>query len=258
MTDSPALSAPLKENEQPILNALLSLRNELCMIKCDKSTYIRSDDVVALYQRVIEQVHALNEIRASEAKPHEQSRVDAVLEDCFQLISLFYMTIGRNAEAPASYAMSSTMTRLLEHLRQVGVYSAKDLESIGQRIGVMRENLQRCGDKYSPQLITLLSNRLDANQAVLTELKEKIPTLCDTMSPIYERLVSILRSQAAANTRCKFPEDEVREFKRQLEEMQDQVVDGKYMVDGKPAQNSEVVVELLQRVRGWSDIVLER
>ena len=27
--------------------------------------------------------------------------VDNVLEDCFQLISLFFLTIGRNGEAPA-------------------------------------------------------------------------------------------------------------------------------------------------------------
>ena len=27
--------------------------------------------------------------------------VDRILEDCFQLISLFFLTIGRNNEAPA-------------------------------------------------------------------------------------------------------------------------------------------------------------
>lgn len=29
--------------------------------------------------------------------------VDTVLDDCFQLISLFFLTIGRNNEAPAAY-----------------------------------------------------------------------------------------------------------------------------------------------------------
>jgi len=28
--------------------------------------------------------------------------VDTVLDDCFQLISLFFLTIGRNNEAPAA------------------------------------------------------------------------------------------------------------------------------------------------------------
>ena len=259
MTDSPALSAPLDKNEQPILDSLLLTRDELQLLKSDKRNYIRSDDVVALYHQVIDQVHALNLVRDRHGKPREQNRVDRVLEDCFQLISLFYMTIGRNNEAPASYAMSSTMKRLLEHLREVGFYSYKDLESICKRIEVMRENLHRGRDTYSPQLITLLSNRLDANQVILDELKAKIPNLCDRMSPVYEKLVSILRSMAAANTRCNFPRNEVLDFKRQLEEMQSSVVDGKYVTEsGAVPKNQEVVVSLLERVAKWSDIVLDK
>ena len=31
--------------------------------------------------------------------------VDNVLDDCFQLVSLFFLTIGRNNEAPAVYVL---------------------------------------------------------------------------------------------------------------------------------------------------------
>ena len=245
--------------EQPILDALLPLRDELCLLKSDKSTYIRSDDVVQLYHQVVDQVHALNKVRDAGGKHREQNRVDTVLEDCFQLISLFYMTIGRNNEAPASYAMSSTMKRLLEHLSEVHYYSAKDLESIEKRIEVMRQNLQRGKDDYSVDLITLLSNRLDACQVLLKELKEKIPNLCDKMSPIYERLVSILRSLAAANTRCNFPESEVLDFQRQIKEIEASVHDGKYVdAEGHVPRNQEIVVNLLNCVSCWTGIVLEK
>ena len=124
MTDSPTYQAPLDPKEQPILDRLLRLRNELSLLKQDKSTYIKSHDVIALYDQVIEQVHSLNIIREDHGKPLEQNRrslslfaasirrlrmpylylsttVDNVLEDCFQLISLFFLTIGRNNEAPA-------------------------------------------------------------------------------------------------------------------------------------------------------------
>ena len=124
MTDSPAVQAPLDPNEQPILDRVLHLRNELSLLKQDKSTYIKSHDVITLYDQVIEQVHSLNIIREEYGKPLEQNRgplwlsvvsvyqirmssllvvstVDNVLEDCFQLISLFFLTIGRNNEAPA-------------------------------------------------------------------------------------------------------------------------------------------------------------
>lgn len=35
--------------------------------------------------------------------------VDTVLDDCFQLISLFFLTIGKNQEAPAAYSAISTV-----------------------------------------------------------------------------------------------------------------------------------------------------
>lgn len=44
--------------------------------------------------------------------------VDYVLDDCFQLISLFFLTIGRNNEAPAVYVFS--------HSTVLGKYSAAD------------------------------------------------------------------------------------------------------------------------------------
>ena len=84
-----------------MLENLLNIRDELSLLKQDRSTYIRSEDVVKLYEALDEQVHLLNKIRKNDGKPLEQNRVDTVLEDCFQLVSLSFMTIGRNNEAPA-------------------------------------------------------------------------------------------------------------------------------------------------------------
>lgn len=119
MTDSPAVRLPLDPTEQPILDKLLEIRTRLELLKQDRSTYVRSEDVINLYYQIIEQVHDLNEIRVT--KRTEQNRgdsrpnqsvcvtwahrrvciVDTVLDDCFQLISLSFLTIGRNNEAPA-------------------------------------------------------------------------------------------------------------------------------------------------------------
>lgn len=74
MTDSPAVQIPLDPKEQPILDHILNIRDELSLLKRDKSTYIKSHDVLALYQQVIEQVHLLNVIRKDHSKPLEQNR----------------------------------------------------------------------------------------------------------------------------------------------------------------------------------------
>ena len=201
MADSPAVHAPLDPNEQPILDDLLRSRDELSLLKQDRSTYIKSKDVLEIYDRVIDSVHALNKIRESQGKLREQNRVDTVLDDCFQLISLFFMTIGRNNEAPAAYALSSTMKRLLDHLKEAGFYSPKDLEGLDKQIESLREILDRGKDTHSPHLLKLLENRLDNCQLILEDLKASIADLSPELHATYERLVSILRSMAAANTR---------------------------------------------------------
>ena len=74
MTDSPAVHAPLDPKEAPILERVLFLRDKLSLLKQDKSTYIKSHDVINLYDEVIEQVHLLNIIRQEHGKPLEQNR----------------------------------------------------------------------------------------------------------------------------------------------------------------------------------------
>ncbi len=74
MTDSPAVQAPLDPKEQPILDSLLQIRDQLSLLKQDKSTYIKSHDVISLYEQVIDQVHLLNVLRREHKKPLEQNR----------------------------------------------------------------------------------------------------------------------------------------------------------------------------------------
>jgi len=64
MSDSPFTTAPLDIRERPILDSLLVTRDKLLLMKEDKSTHVKSSDVLPLYEQVIEQVHALNEVRA--------------------------------------------------------------------------------------------------------------------------------------------------------------------------------------------------
>ena len=74
MTDSPAIHAFIDPKEQSILDSLLYLRDKLSLLKQDKSTYIKSHDVLDLYEEVVEQVQLLNNVRKEDDKPFEQNR----------------------------------------------------------------------------------------------------------------------------------------------------------------------------------------
>jgi hypothetical protein len=72
MTDPSVVQVPLDPSERPILDRLLAIRDKLYILKQDKSTYVKSHDVISLHDQVIEQVHKLNTIRNN--KGPEQNR----------------------------------------------------------------------------------------------------------------------------------------------------------------------------------------
>lgn len=79
MADSPAVFLPLDPQEQPILDHLLSIRDALLLLKQDKSTYIKSQEVISFYDKVIEQIQLLNNTRAGESRERSRGSIDSGL-----------------------------------------------------------------------------------------------------------------------------------------------------------------------------------
>jgi len=70
MTDTP--NVPLLDaREQPILDSLQRIRDELTLLKQDRTTYVKSSDVMPLYERVVDQVRLLTELRADKPEPQQ-------------------------------------------------------------------------------------------------------------------------------------------------------------------------------------------
>ncbi|KAE8148165.1 hypothetical protein BDV25DRAFT_158891 [Aspergillus avenaceus] len=257
--DSPAVPAPLDPREQPILDRLLRTRDALLLIKQDKTSYIKSREVLPLYEEVISEVEQLNAVRKEKDRRLPHNRLDYVLDDCFQLISLLFLTVGRNNEAPAVYSLASTVQRLLDHLQEAGFYSSKDLSSITKTLANMRATLERCRYAYSPALLTLLESRLEKCQLLLEKLQSGLAQLSPELVSTYETLVSILRSTSAVNTRSKFSASEVNSLRDQLQKIQDTLVDGKFVgPDGQPLPGHDHAKILLERCWLWTEKVLER
>ncbi|RDH31958.1 hypothetical protein BDQ94DRAFT_53638 [Aspergillus welwitschiae] len=258
--DSPAVPAPLDPKEQPILERLLRTRDALILLKQDKSSYIKSRDVLPLYEEVVAEVEKLNAARKEQDRRRAHNRLDYVLDDCFQLISLLFLTVGRNNEAPAVYSLATTVQRLLDHLEEAGFYSSKDLISITKTLANMNETLDRCRQAYSPALITLLESRLEKCQLLLEKLQSGLAKLGPDLAATHETLVSILRSTSAVNTRSKFSSSEVTTLRTQLKKIEEGMKDGQFVdAEGVPLPGAQQDVKLLmERCWLWTEIVLER
>jgi len=74
MSDSPFAAAPLDPREKPVLETILIIRDKLLLLKQDKSTYVKSQDVLPLYEQVIGQVGKLNGIREEGQKQLDLNR----------------------------------------------------------------------------------------------------------------------------------------------------------------------------------------
>lgn len=72
MADTPTALLPIDPREQPVLDQLLAIRTSLELLKQDRTTYVKSSDVIPLYDKVVEQVQILNDLRADH--PYEESR----------------------------------------------------------------------------------------------------------------------------------------------------------------------------------------
>lgn len=264
--------------EQQIYDRLVEIRDRIDRLRVDKSTYVKSKDILLLRSDLIEQIHQLREIRGN-AQLQSSNPVDALIHSCYQLISLAYMTIGKNFEAPAIYAEVIAAKRLLEHLKEASFLYRKDLDSLDRRLSSYRETIKRASDDeyYDPHLLMLLESYVDSCQTILDELRKYITQLSPELYPTYERLVSILRCLSAGNTKAEFPARDVKNLKAQLLEIEAEglakgIISNtrplweRYAVlpqepsilVGTPQTGESLITNLLIRCLVWVEIVEEK
>lgn len=70
--DTPKIPGPTDAGEQQVLEKLMAIRDQLQLRKSDRTTYVRTQDVMVLYNQTIEQVRILSEIR--DGKPVEENQ----------------------------------------------------------------------------------------------------------------------------------------------------------------------------------------
>ncbi|KAJ2997090.1 hypothetical protein NUW58_g764 [Xylaria curta] len=241
--DTPKIPAPKDEGEKQVLEKLIAIRDQLLLRKLDRTTYVRSQDVMGLYDETICQVKHLNDLRSG--KSVEENR-------------------GRNNEAPAAYALTSTIKRLLDHLTEADLFSAKDLESMSHTLEHLSKIIHNTSDTESepesaPWLEALIAGRIERCRVSLAKLQKKVENIAEPLRPTGERLVSILRQMAIINTRSKFSPKDMQKFELQLKEIDETRKEGKFVDEqGNVLQGSDEVTALLERCQLYTGVVLER
>ncbi|KNZ55097.1 hypothetical protein VP01_276g17 [Puccinia sorghi] len=261
---------PVPATELPILEALVNIRARLTKLKKDRSEYIRACDVMQIYAAVIKQVNKLNEVRDDSAsdgaaasreqedpEPHSSShethhsnnRVDTTLNDVFQLLSLFFLTIGKSRESPAAYCQLATMKQLLDHMDESGVYTETDLKPFQSRLDELKVIIIRDEDKeiaakkeaevdgvpdeelHPEGLTKLLLRKWEECNKMLKSLLASLSVLSVELVPIHQRLITIRRQLAAMAAR-KPTTAELTSVQEELRKIDSKRIDGKFLGPG--------------------------
>ncbi|EIW58671.1 uncharacterized protein TRAVEDRAFT_168314 [Trametes versicolor FP-101664 SS1] len=191
------MSAPVAQEELPILEAVINIRNRLTALKKNRGEFIKSADVNQLYQAIVKQVTRLNEVRDDHTTYN--NRLDTTLADVFNLLSLFYLTIGRTRECPATYSQIASMRQILIHMDESGIYNESDLNPFHRRLSELRNIVHHDMEsgKHPPAMTKLLDRQLNECDNLLHKLQDSLSVLSPELIPIHERLVNIRRQLVA-------------------------------------------------------------
>lgn len=91
---------PRHSLEIPILESLITIRHKLSALKKDRDAHPDANLIIPLYKEIETQVELLNETRTGDIwNTASRNRLNDVLDDIMALLSLFFMSIGRNRES---------------------------------------------------------------------------------------------------------------------------------------------------------------
>ena len=79
---------------------LITVRHKLSALKKDRDSSPRSEEILPLYYDTEKQVETLALLRSGDIwDPEARNRLNDVLDDVMSLLSLFFMSLGRNRES---------------------------------------------------------------------------------------------------------------------------------------------------------------
>ncbi|CAE6513816.1 unnamed protein product [Rhizoctonia solani] len=221
----------LQPEEITILEKVINIRNRLTALKQNRAEYIKSQDVLNIYQAVVKQVEKLNDLRDQETGPHVPNRLDTLLADVFSLLSLFFLTIGKARECPATYSQIASMRQLLDHMNESAVYTEADLKSFRNRLDELRDIVRN--DKESglhpPAMTKLLDRKLNECDAILSDLQDSLSVLSVELVPIHQRLVMLRRQLVALAAKPKPFKADLKPIMEDLRKIESKRENGKFL-----------------------------
>ncbi|KXN73772.1 hypothetical protein CONCODRAFT_74991 [Conidiobolus coronatus NRRL 28638] len=235
------------ESEELIYSELVQLRSELKRLKKQAPNY----DLNQL-KRVYEELNIQDQ---GNDYDEYSNPVDKIIDDAYQIISLFWMALGKLHESPATYIQLVSIQQCLDHLLEFGVYTLDDLLPFQNRLNELGEILKVTEDKVKSKnyparsicLRTLVLKKLAQCRSSLKKLMDQWEYRSDELVPIQDRLIQI-RRELAIYVNQKIDDKTVfTRFLSELKDLDKLRIDGKFIgPDGVPLKGQTQVIGLME------------
>ncbi|KAL9540165.1 hypothetical protein MBANPS3_009832 [Mucor bainieri] len=211
------MSVPTKEI--PILESLITIRHRLSALKKDREAHPDASLIIPLYKEIETQVELLNETRTGDIwNAASRNRLNDVLDDIMALLSLFFMSIGRNRESPAVYVQLVTVERYLDQLSHMGTYTDTILLENQERLDDIENILY--SDASDSTFVKVLKHKLEKCKSSLSDLLANTQDVSESLKPLHEELISLRRKLALlAQKPTGYTAAEVNEIQEKLREL---------------------------------------
>ncbi|KAK6459914.1 hypothetical protein DFJ63DRAFT_255186 [Scheffersomyces coipomensis] len=205
----PIYEKPIHENLAEIYHTVLTLKN-------NRNKYINSKQIYQIYDKFLSWLHELKITRKDEELKglslNLPNNNDFLIDDIWQLLSLCFVTCGLIKFAPATYSSLSTVSKLLDHLKEGQVYTLEDLKPIKIRLDEIRTiieqqpesdddeendesgaissfNQRKAHHRVEENL--LLRTKLNKCQTLYNSLESNFKNFPSDLELIYNKLISI-------------------------------------------------------------------
>lgn len=172
------------------------------------------------------------EIRSNPSLSDEQNRLDVIIDDVFQLLSLAFLTVGLNRAVPSTFASLSTVHRLLEHLKESRIYSDNDTRPIRHRLTEIKGILAEADEtEVPPEIVGIINQKLKVCEQTLEEVEQSIKSVFSGLKPTLRKLVTIKREILAIGSKPRFSPAALDPIREKLLIIESQRVDGNFVAE---------------------------
>ncbi|KAI5809656.1 hypothetical protein DFH27DRAFT_606082 [Peziza echinospora] len=250
------MATAAQDQHNGFFTKLQEIRDRLGSLRKDRTNYIKSNDVLEQYFLLCEQIRSVAHLDKDTDEQDGLSRIYLLITDCLLLVSLFFLTVGKNNEPPAAFA---ALLRLIQHLTESGNFSRKDLDPIREKLAELKRNIDIGKEDHPPEIIEQLEPIINDSYLALKPLQDKLDLISPQLEHLHEKLVSIRRTIRGCEARQTFSTTEVRSYKKQLDDIEATKIDGMLLGrDGTVPEGEEIVLELLEKCQACADEALLR